>query len=327
MFYEYAIIPDVFDSSFLARNGAHPVILRQLLRGICENGMISDLNKSGWSRDIARRIEKVSSQKTKTDLKTLLSVLKNRNRLVRHPKALGDPNDDLEWLALARQAHDRTPLDAIMLTTELLNHSGMTDKLLVEVGGALDSRVWLARKRSETIKQREEDYKGLFPKILRHAKRLYLIDPFFRPDQRKWTDTIKICASLMGQRGGEPLRGIIEIHTGDPSNRRTPQEEAQAWDQWKKAKFVPHYAHTLSVSMWKRFDGGERVHDRFLITNQVGFSIAGGLDCLRPSFSTPSDTIWTLMDEDDRQLWLSKFREGTSPYQPVAKVGVRTGSE
>ena len=317
MFYEYAITPEVFDPAFLLGNGANPVVITQILRGICENGMISDLHKSGWSRDIAQRIGDVPSQKTKTDLMTLLSILKDRNRLVRHPKAPGDPNDDLEWLTLARQAHDRAPLDAIMITSALLESSGMNDELLVEVGGALGSPAWLARRRSETIKQREEDYRSLLPKILRHAKRLYLIDPFFRPDRRQWTDTIMICASLMGQRGGEPLQGIIEIHTGDPSNRCSPQDEAAAWERWKRAEFVTNFRHTLSVGMWKRFDDGERVHDRFLITDQVGFSIAGGLDCLRPPFGTPSDTIWTLMDEEDRQLWLSKFRAGTSPYEKI----------
>ena len=248
---------------------------------------------------------------------TLLSVLKDRNRLVRHPKGPNNPNDKLEWLVLAREAHNRAPLDAIMLTPELLKISGMNDEILIEVDSALDSRAWLARKRSETIKQREEDYRGLFPKILRHSKRLYLIDRFFRPDLRQWTDTIKICDSLMGQRGGEPLQGIIEIHTGDPSKRCSPQHEAAAWERWKRAEFVPNFRHTLSVGMWKRCDDGERVHDRFLITDQVGFSIAGGLDCLRPPFGTPSDTIWTLMDEEERQLWLSKFRAGTSPYEKI----------
>ena len=317
MLYEFAITPEVFESSFLAGSEAHSVILTEILRGICENGMISDLNKSGWSKDVAQRIQEVSSQKTKKDLMDLLSVLKDRHRLVRHPKTLDGPNDDLEWLALARQAHDRAPLDAIMLTSELLERSRMDDELLVRVGEALDSPAWLARRRSTTIKQREQDYKRLFPKILRHAKRLYLIDPFFRPNRRKWTDTIKICASLMGQRGGEPLRGTIEIHTGDPSGHSTPQQEAQDWDRWKRAKFKPHYTHTLSVSMWRRFDDGERLHDRFLITDQVGFSIAGGLDCLNPPIDTPSDTIWTLMDNDDRKRWLSKFTVGTSPYEKI----------
>lgn len=317
MFYEYAITPEIFDSSFLAGNGANSVILTQLLRGICENGMISDLHKSRWSKDVARHVGEGPSQKIKTDLMTLLSILKNRNRLVRHPKGPSNPNDDLEWLELAREAHNRAPLDAIMLTPELLERSDINDEILVAVTGALDSPAWLARRRSETIKQREEDYRSLLPKILRHAKRLYLIDPFFRPNLHQWTDTIKICASLMGQRGGEPLRGIIEIHTGDPSNRRSPGEEAEAWEHWKRAEFAPNYHHMLSIAMWKRFDDGERVHDRFLITDQVGFSIAGGLDCLRPPFGTPSDTIWTLMDEEDRQLWLSKFRIGTSPYEKI----------
>ena len=318
MFYEFAITPEVFGAPFLETDSAHPVILTQLLQGICENGMISDLNKSAWKRDIARRIGEVPSQKIKTDLMTLLSVLDDRNRLVRHPKESNEVKEDLEWLTLARQAHERAPLEAIMISSELLERSGATEELLVEMEKALDSPVWMTRKRSETIKQQEEDYRGLLPNILRHAKRLYLVDPFFRPDRRQWTDTIKICASMMGQRGGVPLQGIIEIHTGDPSERRTPREEAQAWDRWKRTEFDRQYDHTLLVSMWSRQrDDGERLHDRFLITDQVGFSVAGGLDCVRQPFGVPSDTIWTLMDEVDRQLWLRKFRVGTSPYEKV----------
>ena len=320
MFYEYAITPEVFDSSFLEGNDAHPVILTQLLRGICKNGMISDLNKSDWARDIKRRLGEVPSQKTKSKLMNLLSTLNDRKRLVRHPKTPNAPQDDFGWLQLALEAHNRAPLDMIMLTSELLECSGMTDEILAEVGETLDSPAWLAREQSRTIEQREEDYRYLLPKILRHAKRLYLIDPYFRPDQSRWTDTIKICASLMGQRGGVPLRGIIEIHTGDPLLRKrtpqTPQREAEAWERWKRAVFIPNYTHTLFVSMWRRFDDGVRVHDRFLITDQVGFSIAGGLDCRRPE-DVQSNTIWTLMDEDDRQTWLGKFRVGTSPYEKI----------
>jgi hypothetical protein len=124
----------------------------------------------------------------------------------------------------------------------------------------------------------------------------------------------------MGERGDDPLRGIIEIHTGDPSKRSLPrdvQDEFADWERWKRNEFVPKYRHTLSIAMWKRFGDGERIHDRFLITDQVGFSIAGGLDCVRPAWGTPSDTIWTLMDEQDRQLWLRKFRIGTSPYERI----------
>ena len=317
MFYEFSITPEVFGASFLATNGAHPVVLTQLLQGICENGMISDLNRGAWRRDIARRIEAVPSQKTKADLTRLLSVLSDRNRLVRHPKESNESNEDHEWLTLALKAHERAPLDAILTSSELIESSGMAEDLLVAMEVALGSPVWLARKRSETIKNEEAGYRALLPKILRHAKRLYLVDPYFRPDQRRWQDTIEICASLMGQRGHEQQRGIIEIHTGDPSDRRTPQEEMEAWEHWKKSQFSQQFHHTLSVTMWKQCDGGERLHDRFLITDQVGFSIAGGLNCLRQPFGVPTDTIWALMDEGDRQLWLSKFREGTSPYEKV----------
>lgn len=320
MFYEYSITPDVFDPASLGGNPATALILTQLLRGICENGMISDLHKSGWSRDIAKRVEGIPSQKTKANVMKLLEVLKDRKRLVRHPKAANDPADDVQWFELAREAHGRAPLDAIVLTPNLLASCGIDDEILIGLDDVLDSDPWLHRRRSATIKQQEADYRNLLPKVLRHAKRLWLIDPYFRPDRRQWTDTIEICASLMGQRGGDVLRGIIEVHTGDPGKRNTPlspKDEITAWDQWKKDHFTPNYPHTLSVSMWGSRVNGERFHDRLLITDQVGFQIAGGLDCMTPPIGTPSDTVWTLLDEKDRLLWLGKFQEGTSPYDRI----------
>ena len=316
MFYEYSITPDVFDPAFLGGDPTAAFTLTQLLKGICENGMISDLHKNRWSRDIATRVEGISLQSTKTSVMKLLGFLKDRKRLVRHPKAPNDPAGELQWLELAREAHGRAPLDAIVLTPDLLARCGIDDEVLIGLDGMLESDPWVNRQRSVTIKQQEADYRSLLPKILRHAKRLYLIDPYFRPDQRKWTKTIEICASLMGQRGGDVLPGIIEIHTGDPGERQSPKDEKATWDDWRKDRFAPNYPHTLSVSMWAKTDHGERFHDRFLITDQVGFSIAGGLDCTHPP-GTPSDTVWARLDDKDRLLWLRKFQEGTSPYDRI----------
>lgn len=319
MFYEYSITPDVFDPAFLDGGSAAAVILTQLLKGICENGMISDLHKSRWSKDIARRVQEISSQSTKTNVMKLLGLLMDRRRLVRHPKAPNNPADELQWLELAREAHGRAPLDAIVLTPELLARCGIDDEILIAVDDVLNSDPWMNRRRSTTITMQETDYRNLLPKILRHARRLYLIDPYLRPEP-KWTKTIEICASLMGQRGHAVLPGDIEIHTGDPRERsacRSPMEENAAWDVWREDRFTSKYPeHSLSVSMWEKFDIGERFHDRLLITDQVGFSIPGGLECTFGS-ATPSRTIWALLDEEDRSLWLSMFREGTSPYERI----------
>jgi hypothetical protein len=225
----------------------------------------------------------------------LLTTLKDRRRLVRHPAAVSNPKDDLGWVEAAFEAHHRAPLDAIFLTPGLLEMIDEDDETLLDLKDALDSCAWLNRQRSKTIKKQEEDYRALLPTVLRHAKRLYIIDPYFRPDLKQWTDTISICASLMGQRGGDVLRGIIQVHTGDPERRhsspRQPKDEIEKWNKWIQNEFSAEFQHTLLVSMWKKFDDGERNHDRFLITDQVGFSIAGGLDCIRPPFGTPSDTI------------------------------------
>ena len=150
-----------------------------------------------------------------------------------------------------------------------------------------------------------------------------MIDPYLRPDLERFTDTIILCGTLLGERGGSPtdaLRGNIEVHTSNVCERRTtPREEFDRWERWKASQFKPSCPrHSLEVKMWAEQIGGERFHDRFLITDQIGFSVAGGLDCVKPPYGTPSDTVWTVLDEQDRQAWLRKFQPGTSPYRKVS---------
>lgn len=325
MFYEYAITPEVFDPEYLAADAARGVILTQLLRGLCDNGMIADLHKGAWGRKIREKISALSEAQTRADLQTLLSILKDRNRVVRHPKAAQDPKTDLDWLGLACEANGRAALDAIILSCGLHATSARCDDVLSPFDTVLAAPHWQRRRHSITIKQCEADYCALLSPILRHAKRLYLIDPYLRPDLKRFTDTIILCGKLLGERGGSPtnaLPGIIEIHTSAVCEHRDPlrtvQEEAKQWNHWICNELKAACSrHTVRVSIWARDEGGERFHDRFLITDQIGFSVAGGLDCVKAPFGTPSDTVWTLLNEQDRQAWLQKFQPGTSPYRKV----------
>lgn len=323
MFYEYAITPEVFDPAHLAANGARGVILTQLLRGLCENGMIADLHKGAWGRKILEKVTALSEAQTRADLQALLSTLKDRNRVVRHPRAAQDPKSDLDWLGLAYEANARAALDAIILSSDLHAASARYDDFLCPFDSVLGAAHWQRRRRSITFKQCEADYRALLPPILRHAKRLYLIDPYLRPDRDRFTDTIMLCGQLLGNRGGDALQGIIEIHTSDACERRnTPRpvpEELARWRRWIADEFktvCPR--HTATISIWAEQTGGERFHDRFLITDQAGFSVAGGLDCVKAPFGTPSETVWTLLDEQDRQAWLRKFQPGMSPYLKIS---------
>ena len=106
LFYEYAITPDVFDARYISGDQRLEVILPVLLKGIIENGMIANLNKDGWIKQLrGNRLPAVTPVKLKDQLLSLLSILDDRHRLVRHPKSpFGDPDNDSKWFAIALES-------------------------------------------------------------------------------------------------------------------------------------------------------------------------------------------------------------------------------
>lgn len=57
------------------------------------------------------------------------------------------------------------------------------------------------------------------------------------------------------------------------------------------------------------------MHDRFILTDQCGISVPGGLDCRAEP--EPASTDWTLLDEDARTRRWSDYDPSTSPFHRV----------
>ena len=264
-------------------------------------------------------------QEVRDKLIACLKVLKDRNRLVRHPRA-GEqaPSQGADWLKLAMRSHEEIPFHGIILDKKLVESCGLTDSALMEISRALDSSQWRTRRRSLTLKKHEADYRKQLAPILRHARTLTLVDPYFNTHELRFLKTIRLCSELMGRRSRLPLRqGRIHIHAD--TKRQKPEtssleEHLDSWENEFRGLNSKH-GHWFKVFLWTSWTSpSETLHDRFILTDQCGISIPGGLDC-RPS-SEANDTVWSLLDEEDRRVWLQKFKPDTpdakaSPYKLV----------
>jgi len=306
--------PELFDASVVNTDNAGTVLV-QLLRGIEENGLLADLNRSHWSRYIGERIEALP-QVLRDKVMACLKILGDRHRLVRHPKCVsGNPITALDWLNLALKSHQQINFHAIILSQALIESYGQENGAFVEFLGALDSTIWdNRRKRTLTLAKSAADYRVALAPILRHAKSLALIDPYMNSRESRYFDTITLCSNLMGQRVHARLQGRIHIHA--EADQQKPYGKTITWylDAWEQ-KLRPLIAtdeHRFKVFIWESLDDSESMHDRFILTDQCGISAPGGLDCR--TYGHANSTDWSLLDEEVRQRRWNEYDPPVSPF-------------
>lgn len=308
LFHEYAITPDVFHGDYISGDKRLEIILSELLKGICDNGMIANLNKDGWFKVIMNdRLPTIMSPSLKDKLINYLNKLHDRHRLVRHPKSThGDPSTDIEWLKLALESHKRgIKFDGIIASWPVLSTCGEKHEEFLDILSVLDSAKWNGRRRTLTLASCEPYYRPVLDPILRHAKSLIIVDPYFSPNVQKYKNFLKICIEQMGLRVASTLNGRIYIHTGDPSDptiMRYPEsinERLMAWETCIKGLFPASIPHRIKIFIRKKRPDGKRFHDRFILTDQCCIDIPLGTDTYDES--TPNSTTWALLDYEDMQ--------------------------
>jgi len=318
LFYEYAITPDVFDSGYVSSDPRLEIILPELLKGICENGMIANLNKGGWIKHLENgRIPVIAQQDLKDKILRYFTLLKDRNRLVRHPKASnGDPTTDIDWLNIALESHRLIEFDNIISSQQLLNSCGITCNKFTEALKVLSSPQWEGRKRTLTLASCEPYYRPVLDPVLRHAKSLTIVDPYFSPHSQKFIDFLKICIDQMGQRGTSILPGRIHIHAGDPfTDRDNPEmvdNRLASWESILKTLYPSSIPHKIKVFLRTKKQNGKKFHDRFILTDQCCIDIPMGTDMF--GASTPQSTTWCLLDDDDRQIKADEIAPAMNIY-------------
>lgn len=319
MLFEHAITPDLFDSKFLETVDPDGTKLIEILRGLVQFGLLANLNKGSWIRHVKERTNTLSPT-TKEIVLRYLSSLHDRNRLVRHPKSVtGEPSTDCDWLKLALVSHDRNPFHAIILSQTLMDNCGCASSKFVEYSVSLYSSQWNdCSRRTLTLSKSSTDYRSNLAPVLQYARKLALIDPYMKCSNR-YIDTISICSNLLGDRGHNRLEGQIEIHAA--ANNQNPHRNVDdCLAEWKR-KLQPlanKDGHKFKVFLWESKPGSGSMHDRYILTDQCGLLIPGGLDCRE--HSDPNSTNWSLVDENVRCERWENYHPSTSPFD----LSVRT---
>ena len=303
LFEEYSLTPQLFDEETLRRNGVPSVSISHLLYEMKVNGILADLDAEKWHEVVAEKMEGLS-ENSRNRLKKLMTLLRSRNRIVRHEEISKTPLEKEEdWIETALIEDGMKPYFAIL-------HSGGVDTVgdrVFSLNDFMDSVLWEKRKPNHVFMQTPENLRKHLRDFLSYAQSLEVIDPYFDPTEIRFRESLEIFVSMLAKRRGKRISGRpIDIHTRDKSERN---DERFIKDSRKLLKELERkYGHKLTMKVW--IDERNAWHDRYLITDQGAVSSSTGLDIRRKS-----ESVWTVIDYSDVGKIYTFFRENSSPMR------------
>ena len=330
MLQHFAITPDVFDPATLQEMSPQGCLLLTLLQKITDGGLLANLHAGQWWKEaIEHHDYQELSMQLQDELRVQLSLLSDRNRLVKHPTGSVEfEQDDFRWLkwALERNQTERSKsIDCVIATDDLIELSKLNENVLLALNKtAYHSSLKQPIRTIEIAKTRSNLVKHLTP-ICRYAQKVTLIDPYMNCYEPRWMTTIQIVADLLGKNDGHHAAGTVHIHAGNPQKAKASwgeniEDRLDSWETKLKGMARPG-GHTYRVFLWGSKPRGPVFHDRYVITDQCGLTIGAGLDCYDDKKSEQAvRTSLALMTYDDsRNILTNQFHKSKSPYNFLGK--------
>jgi hypothetical protein len=171
-----------------------------------------------------------------------------------------DP-DDL-WLDNAVRENERIPFRAIIATES-------RDPNVLDAS-AVDDREPLWRVDSgRRLPRAAADFVAAVRVLLAASRRVILVDPYFRADQREKSEPlVAFCSAVAG------TQATIEVHFSDePRSYELAMGQAEQY----LPRLLPVGARVV-LRCWRARERGERLHNRYLLTDIGGVQFGDGIE-------------------------------------------------
>jgi hypothetical protein len=307
MVFEYAIDPDA------VVNWRHKAEYQFFVK---EFGLGSPRALSAYPRSSQWRRKVLSAAKTLgldgmdgERLTALINVLQE-NKIER-----GKPPYDVtkDWLVNAEQEHQRKSFHAIVSDS---NPRGNSDVMPATITGVLTHPKWECASSSEVPRQ-PHDMAACVRNMLLLSRTVIFIDPHFQPGSDRYKDTIRAFLAVLVQPGAVGA-SRVEVHTNYTDNINASFVGVFQSDM----PALTPLGMQVCLRRWRQRNNGEKLHDRFVLTNLGAVEFSVGLDKGNPGEST---RVHLLNSELYRSCWKNYVATPAfdSPEAPVTIIGTR----
>ncbi len=313
MIHEYALEPE------LVATWTDPSICRSFKEnfGLGQGRVVSQYPEH-WNH-LVRDASRGNNDLAQNDLaqKRLVELLVHLSeQMVRRSDAQWD-GKSTSWLENAECEHKRRPFHAILART---NPKSLAHVLTeCEIG---DSALWKVG-HGRHVKRNAVEMAEVVAPMLECSSDVIFVDPYFRPGVQKWRRPFKAFLERMVRQRPSEMPTRIEVHTSNKFDDDKTDKFFRGKCDAKLHKCVPEEMKVL-VRRLKQKQNGEKLHNRYILTDLGGVTFGIGLD---EGNEGETDDI-TLMDRGQYELRWSQYG-GDPPAgfdqeeTPVEVVGTR----
>lgn len=303
MLKEICITPQVFDEKQLVNDNSSWKDIKNLLESVYLSGYIIGLNNNDWVKAVRTEISKIANQRIKDVFNNLISDLKDRNRIVGHPKSDTKPSNEEGWLSIAEEIDSLQKVYSILATKKYFDNVTTINQLeymnIAEIFGITGTKHYV--KTSEELKR-------IFSPLLAYARKVTIIDPYFNISEPRYKITLDLVAKYFKNKRGIRDSGTIYIHCSS---------KATINPKWKKVinEVFQKYGHIVIINVWDRKTDEIKLHERYIITDQAGIVSGAGTD--KDDYQ---QSEWGIKEYGSLNEILRQYKENSSPFRLKAVI-------
>ena len=286
MIYEYALEPEMVAAWGNRHN--HRFFIRAF--GLGQGRLVSRYPKS-WAKKVWDAFGG-SSEMDRKRLEELLVRLKET--MVKRKDFLWDDKKE-SWLENALLENDRHPFQAIIARSNPGNRQEVLDE---DVLAASPCPGWDI-PHGRTVNRNAEDMAAAVKRMLTCCRWVKFIDPYFAQCKYGHRRSLQAFLSILTAERPVGILERIEIHT---SGGIATAEYLKDFYE----KIIPA-GMQVTLYQWQRRDDGQRLHNRYILTDLGGVSFGHGLDA---GMEDEKDDIHRLDSE--------QYDQRCKQYDPVA---------
>ena len=299
MHHEYAVEP--------AAIGSNWETFRYLIEkfGFEEGRLISRFPGS-WARDVIDAA--AAADVPDVDRARIVEKLRQKRRtaLIKTGRAY-NPNLQ-DWIANALASHAARPFRAIIAQEQHAENEVVSP---VELDA---DHPLMAAPTSRDIPRTATDLAGACSLILRAAREINLVDPYFdlRNVGGDYRGPLEIMMRSLHLAGKANVS--IRIHYRSHHTRPNETELLRRARDWVTG-MIPH-GYELHLYAWQECENGEDIHDRYLLCDCGGVMIGAGF----AATGAQEQATVTLLDDTHAQDLRLRFAGGSDVYVQVGRA-------
>lgn len=242
--------------------------------------------------------------------------------------------DKLAWLERTEAEHSERPFHAIISENNPRScPSVICAPQLLESGDAL----WNVG-RDQVVPRTAGALVAAAAPLLRLSRHALFIDPHFSPDQERFRKPFAGFLNELFACHYNTSEPIVELHTGIDRMLSTNGGDSQTRQQNVTEHLIEqmktHLPRTIPrgrivrVFIWKGRPQGERLHNRYILTDIAGILFGTGLDESSDPQSSETDDL-TLLSREQLDCRWHQYKSMPSAFEPATEAfdieGTRRG--